>query len=365
MEEEVKRGLQLEEIEDEAQWQSFVCLQGLEELERGGAGADEVEAAKKEWEEANMWLRFVRGAQVEEGGDVAQTALWLLGQSKTGGAKASTEVQEAELAGSVGAAAYATREEQTTGEAETQAGSAMTEAGAAGAPRDSGATEAREGDGDGTTAVAAVAAAPEEDRRGWRRAVSVGDATSSADVPTGSAAGGGAAGEAAGGATCGTAGRSAEMATAEAAEVARFVAEEAAAAGAARRETSQVAWATAVTCTWLAALARERSRRRAAAVEVAEAKAVEVAEAKAAEVARAKVAWLQMAEKEAEGAMAGVAGAHVGQGMAGTAEAAGATKFAAKETVVMEAVDVSQWSASWWHRSRSSRVFDPGGRSKV
>ncbi|MDA8639363.1 hypothetical protein N9L31_00170 [bacterium] len=91
----------------------------------------------------------------------------------------------------------------------------------------------------------------------------------------------------------------------------------------------------------------------------------EVAEAKAAEVARAKVAWLQMAEKEAEGAMAGVAGAHVGQGMAGTAGAAGAAKFAAKETVVMEAVDVSQWSASWWHRSRSSRVFDPGGRSKV
>ena len=66
-----------------------------------------------------------------------------------------------------------------------------------------------------------------------------------------------------------------EVAQAAAARVrAKFVAEEAAAVGAARRMTPEAEWAAAVRSTWLAALARERSRRRTTAVDPAAAEPV-------------------------------------------------------------------------------------------
>eukprot|EP01052_Picozoa_sp_SAG31_P021728 SAG31_NODE_1695_length_7508_cov_2.975030_6_plen_198_part_00 len=76
---------ELEELEDDAQWQSFVCLQELEDLEQGDEVTEqELAAAEQAWNEANRWLRFVREQMVELGGHsaAAQNALWLLGQGK-------------------------------------------------------------------------------------------------------------------------------------------------------------------------------------------------------------------------------------------------------------------------------------------
>eukprot|EP01052_Picozoa_sp_SAG31_P047735 SAG31_NODE_9687_length_1241_cov_2.398507_1_plen_136_part_10 len=84
----------LEELEDDAQWRSFVCLQELEDLEQRDVVAEhKLLAAEQAWDEANRWLRFIREQMVEVGGDsaAAQGALWLLGQGKRGAAVTEEE----------------------------------------------------------------------------------------------------------------------------------------------------------------------------------------------------------------------------------------------------------------------------------
>eukprot|EP01050_Picozoa_sp_SAG11_P020376 SAG11_NODE_3424_length_2455_cov_10.236418_1_plen_268_part_00 len=158
----------------------------------------------------------------------------------------------------------------------------------------------------------------------------------------------------------------------------RFVAEEAAAEGAVRIAARRTA---AVVGTWLAALARERSRQRAVV-----AARMGVASAPSALMGVASVLSASMpgevrggrsagsaADGAADGAAGGLAGGvDVVVSVAGNA-ADGVTDGMAdnvatdKPQLLRSAeqlwlpMDVSQWSASWRHRSWSSRVFDPGG----
>eukprot|EP01052_Picozoa_sp_SAG31_P019614 SAG31_NODE_1438_length_8338_cov_18.446413_4_plen_307_part_00 len=126
----------LEELEDEAQWQSFVCLQELEDLDqRDGASEHEMALAEHAWDEANRWLRFVREQMAEVGRDsaVAQNALWLLGQGERG-TEEEKDVKARVVEEDDAAAAAAKKEEEAvTTAVEAKKAKAMEEIAAAAA----------------------------------------------------------------------------------------------------------------------------------------------------------------------------------------------------------------------------------------
>eukprot|EP01050_Picozoa_sp_SAG11_P021829 SAG11_NODE_3972_length_2127_cov_5.802761_1_plen_280_part_00 len=151
----------------------------------------------------------------------------------------------------------------------------------------------------------------------------------------------------------------------------RFVAEEAAAEGAVRLAAGRTA---AVVGTWLAALARERSRQRAgvaAGMDVASAPSALMGVVSALSTDGTSVGLADGVDVvvSVAGPVVSVAGSaadgvtdSAADGVTnGMADGVANDKLLGSAELLRLPVDVSQWSASWRHRSWSSRVFDPGG----